>query len=273
MLNSTGQVGELLKHWRHKRRFSQLDLACEAGISTRHLSFLETGRSSPSREMLLNLAEQLEVPLRERNALLLAAGFAPLYPQRQLESPEMSFVLAAVRHVLKAHEPFPALAIDRYWNLIEANRGVAPLMSSASPALLAPPMNVMKLALHPDGLARRICNFDEWRAHLLARLRHQLDSTADPRLKSLLEELSGYPHAGTGSSVAAAPGIAVPLRLATDAGVLSFLSTTMMFGAPLDVTLSELAIEFFLPADSHTSAVLMRLSGGPVSPAPAPPRP
>jgi transcriptional regulator with XRE-family HTH domain len=261
MLNSTGQIGDLLKHWRQKRRFSQLDLACEAGISTRHLSFLETGRSTPSREMLLNLAEQLEVPLRERNALLLAAGFAPLYPQRSLESPEMSFALAAVKHVLKAHEPFPALAIDRYWNLIDANRALAPLMSSVSAALLAPPVNVMKLALHPDGIARRIVNFDEWREHLLARLRHQIDSTADPQIGALLEELLRYPPGRTSHGAPPTAGIAVPLRLSTDAGVLSFLSTTMVFGAPLDVTLSELAIEVFLPADPQTSAALTRLAG------------
>jgi transcriptional regulator with XRE-family HTH domain len=262
MLQSSERIGELLKHWRLKRRFSQLDLACEAGISTRHLSFVETGRSAPSRDMVLHLAEQLEVPLRERNQLLLAAGFAPLYGERGLDAPEMSAVRASIERVIEAHAPYPALAIDRCWNLIAANRALAPLVASASAALLEPPVNVMRLALHPDGIARRIANFAEWRTHLLARLRHQVEASADPRLSALLDELAGYPQPRAASSPAAPAGLAVPLRLETDQGVLTFLSTTMVFGAPLDVTLAELAIEFFLPADAETAAFLRRSSAG-----------
>jgi transcriptional regulator with XRE-family HTH domain len=258
MLHSSESVGGLLKRWRQKRRFSQLDLASEAGISTRHLSFVETGRAAPSREMVLHLAEQLEIPLRERNGLLLAAGFAPLYPERHLEAPEMSAVRGAVQAVLDAHEPFPALAVDRYWNLVAANQALAPLVASAAASLLTPPVNVMKLALHPDGIARRIANFAEWREHLLARLKRQVDGSSDPRLAELLEELSRYPHEG---GVAAAPSpaeLAVTMRLSTDLGTLSFLSTTLVFGAPLDVTLSELAVEIFWPADAATAASLRR---------------
>jgi transcriptional regulator with XRE-family HTH domain len=258
MLPSSESIGELLKHWRLKRRFSQLDLACEAGISTRHLSFVETGRSAPSRDMVLHLAEQLDIPLRERNGLLLAAGFAPIYGERGLHAPEMSAVRAAVERVIEAHEPYPALAVDRCWNLIAANRALGPLIAGAAAALLEPPVNVMKLAFHPEGIARRIVNFDEWRTHLLARLRHQVEASADPRLASLLEELSGYPHPKAVSSPGHA-GLAVPLRLETDHGVLTFLSTTMVFGAPLDVTLAELAVELFLPADAATADIMRKI--------------
>jgi transcriptional regulator with XRE-family HTH domain len=261
MTGRTASVGEQLRSWRHRRRFSQLDLACEAGISTRHLSFLETGRSTPSRDMVLHLAEQLDVPLRDRNALLLAAGFAPLYAERSLDDPEMRFALGAVKRLLRAHEPFPALAVDRHWTLIAANRAIEPLLVGVSPALLQPPLNVLRLGLHPDGIARRIMNFHEWREHLLSRLRRQVESSADPVLTALLQELSSYPERGVGPSSdhAENPEIAVPLRLTTDMGVLSFLSTTMVFGAPLDVTLSELAIEIFLPADAHSDQVMRRL--------------
>jgi transcriptional regulator with XRE-family HTH domain len=250
-----------LRSWRHRRRFSQLDLACDAGISTRHLSFLETGRSAPSRDMVLHLAERLDVPLRDRNALLLAAGFAPTYPERPLDDPEMRFALGAVQRVLHAHEPFPALAVDRRWTLVAANRAIEPLLLGVSADLLRPPVNVLRLGLHPDGIARRIANLREWREHLLSKLRRQIESSADPVQIELLQELSGYPQGagGPSSDRAGNPEIAVPLRLTTEMGVLSFLSTTMVFGAPLDVTLSELAIEIFLPADSQSDKAMRHL--------------
>ena len=241
---------------------SQLDLACEAEISTRHLSFLETGRAMPSRDMVLHLAERLDVPLRERNALLLAAGFAPVFPERSLESPALRPAREAVDRLLAAHEPYPALAVDRHWTLVAANKAIAPLLTGAASWLLSPPVNVLRLSLHPEGLAPRIANLGEWRKHLLHRLQLQVTATADPVLTDLLNELSGYP--GSASAQLGAEqeeaAIAVPLRLATDAGILSFLSTTMVFGTPLDVTLSELAIETFLPADPATALALRNLT-------------
>jgi transcriptional regulator with XRE-family HTH domain len=261
MAERTQSVGERLRSWRLRRRFSQLDLACEAGISTRHLSFLETGRSTPSRDMVLHLAERLDVPLRDRNVLLLAAGFAPMYPERSFDDPEMQFALAAVKKVLRAHEPFPALAVDRHWTLVAANSAIAPLLAGVSPPLLQPPVNALRLGLHPDGLAPRIANFPEWREHLLSRLRRQIESSADAKLAGLLQELASYPRRGGDppSERQRQAEIAVPLRLSTEMGVLSFLSTTMVFGAPLDVTLSELAIEIFLPADSDSEKAMRRL--------------
>lgn len=243
-----------MKGWRLRRRLSQLDLACEIGISTRHLSFIETGRSQPSREMLLNLAEGLEVPLRERNELLLAAGFAPVYSARPLEDATLNTVRKAVDQVLTGHQPLPALAVDRHWNLVAANNAVAPLLVGAAPELVSPPINVLRLSLHPDGIARRIVNLPEWRAHLLERLRHQVEVTADPILSGLLAELRDYPvpskssrHADVSSSVV------VPLELATESRTLKLFSTTTVFGTPLDVTVSEIAIESFFPADEQTA--------------------
>jgi transcriptional regulator with XRE-family HTH domain len=252
-------IGEHLRDWRRRRHLSQLDLACEAEISTRHLSFVETGRAAPSREMIMRLAEQLEVPLRERNVLLLAAGFAPAYQERSLDDPQLAHVRDAIAAVLTAHEPFPALAVDRHWTLLEANRGVASLLSGAAPALLRPPVNVLRLSLHPDGLAPRITNLREWRAHVLARLRHQASRSPDPVLLDLMRELSAYPVRDADLPGGEAAGIAVPLRIETEAGLLSFLSTTMVFGTPMDVMLSELAIETFLPADARTAKALRGL--------------
>ena len=240
---------------------SQLDLALDAEISTRHLSFVESGRSAPSRDMVLTLAETLEVPLRDRNALLLAAGFAPVFPERSLDDPALRPVRDAVQTLLTAHEPFPALAVDRHWTLVAANRAIAPLLAGASPKLLEAPVNVLRLSLHPEGLAPRIANLPEWREHILARLRRQADLVADPVIRLLLEELSRYPVdaiAPAGRNEHAAD-LAVTLRLTTDHGVLSFLSTTMMFGTPTDVTLSELSIETFLPADAATHATMHKL--------------
>jgi transcriptional regulator with XRE-family HTH domain len=255
-------VGDLLREWRQRRRMSQLDLACEADISTRHLSFVETGRSQPSREMVLHLAERLEVPLRERNMLLTAAGYAPMFQERPLADPALAAARKAVDLVLKGHEPYPALAVDRHWTLVASNAAVGPLVEGADPVLLRPPVNVLRLSLAPGGLAPRIANLPEWRAHLLDRLRRQVDLTADPVLADLMAELRAYP-APSGTKPKAADddgGVAVPFRLITDAGVLSFFSTTTIFGTPIDVTLSELAIEAFFPADATTAEALRELA-------------
>jgi transcriptional regulator with XRE-family HTH domain len=240
---------------------SQLDLALEAEISQRHLSFVESGRSAPSREMVLALAECLDVPLRERNLLLLAAGYAPLFPERSLDDPAMRAARHAVELVLGAHEPYPALAVDRHWTMVAANGAVAPLLADiADRALLAPPVNVLRLALHPQGLAPLVVNLGEWRSHLLERLRRQVEVTGDRVLDDLLAELAAYPaREAEGGGSHDDVGVAVPLRLATPGGVLSFLSTTTVFGTPVDVTLSELAVEAFLPADEAT-AEAMRLA-------------
>ena len=257
-------VGNLLREWRQRRRMSQLDLASEAEISTRHLSFLETGRAQPSREMVLHLAERLEVPLRERNVLLVAAGFAPVFAERSLQDPALQSARKAVDLVLAGHEPYPALAIDRHWNLIAANSAVGRLIGGADPALLDPPVNVLRLSLHPRGLAPRIANLPEWRAHLLARLRQQIEVSGDPTLARLLRELSAYPlcgrpQAGKPDAGHGQVGVVVPLRLTTQQGTLSFISTTTVFGTPLDITLSELALESFFPADACTGEALRRL--------------
>jgi transcriptional regulator with XRE-family HTH domain len=253
-------IGEQVRHWRQRRRLSQLDLACEAEISTRHLSFIETGRAAPSREMILHLAESLDVPLRQRNNLLLAAGFAPAFQERSLDDPALRPAREAVQALLSAHEPYPALAVDRHWTLVAANRALAPLMIGAAPELLKAPVNVLRLSLHPSGLAPRIVNLPEWRDHLLFRLRRQYAETADPALSDLLAELTAYPNGGTRARAHDLAAIAVPLQFRVDDGVLSFLSTTMMFGTPLDPTLSELALETFLPADAATADALRRLA-------------
>src|SRR5215471_10871371 len=257
----TQPVGNLLRKWRERRRLSQLDLACEAEISTRHLSFLETGRSLPSREMVLRLAEQLEVPLRERNVLLIAAGYAPAFPERHLNDPALQAARKAVDLLLAGHEPYPALAIDRHWTLIASNNAVPPLLAGVEPSLLQPPVNVLRLSLHPAGLAPRIANLAEWRSHLLARLRRQIEVSADPVLEELLKELCSYPAPGedaAGDDEAYA-GVVVPFRLVTERGVLSFISATTIFGTPVDVTLSELAVESFFPADAATAEALRGL--------------
>jgi transcriptional regulator with XRE-family HTH domain len=265
MLGTTRPVGDLLREWRQRRRLSQLDLACEADISTKHLSFLETGRSLPSRDMVLHLAEQLEVPLRERNVLLVSAGFAPVFPERALADPALSAIRQAVDLVLAGHEPYPALAIDRHWTMVAANKAVGRLLGGVEPSLLRPPVNVLRLSLHPQGLAPRTANYAEWRAHLLARLRRQVDLTADAVLMQLLSDISDYPApAGTRPTRPARDadyaGVAVPFQLVTDGGVLAFFSTTTIFGTPVDITLSELALESFFPADAATADRLRRLA-------------
>lgn len=251
-------VGDLLKEWRQRRRMSQLQFACEAEISTKHLSFLETGRSQPSRDMVLRLAELLDVPLRERNALLIAAGFAPVFPERALDDPAMSIARQAIDMVLKGHEPYPALAVDRYWNLVAANNAVGLLMQDIDPSLLSEPINVLRVSLHPNGLAPRIANIAEWRAHILARLRQQIDVSADVKLEALYRELADYgvPGGEAPQLTHEYASMVVPLRFVTPQGVLSFFGTTTMFGTPVEVTLSELAIESFFPADAATAEAL-----------------
>jgi transcriptional regulator with XRE-family HTH domain len=260
----TASAGQLLRTWRQCRRLSQLDLAAEAEVSQRHLSFVESGRSAPSRDMVLRLAEQLRVPLRERNVLLVAAGFAPVYRERALDDPGLAAASAAVERILAGHEPHPALAIDRHWTLVFANRAVTPLLAGIDAALLQPPVNVLRLSLHPAGLAPRIGNFRQWRAHVIGRLAQQIDVTADPVLMALIEELKSYPV-----PVKARPhvpsardqqGIAVPLELVTEDGTLAFLRTTTVFGTAVDISLSELAIESFFPADSFTAETMRRLT-------------
>ena len=246
-------MGDLLRDWRQRRRLSQLDLANEAEVSARHLSFLETGRARPSREMVLHLAEQLEIPLRERNELLLAAGYAPVYGRRSLDDPDMEAVRAALDLVLAAYEPYPAVVVDRGWHLVAGNRTIALLTDGVAPELLEPPVNVLRLGLHPQGLAPRILNLPEWRRHVLHRLAREAHLTADPGLIALHRELAALPG---GRDRTPPDGIAVPLRLRHDDGPLTFLSTVTTFGTAVDLTAAELSVEAFLPADAHTAAVL-----------------
>ena len=250
-------VGKLLRDWRQRRRLSQLDLALETGVSARHVSFIETGRSRPSPEMVLQLAEQLEVPLRERNQLLLAAGYAPMYAQRSLEEPEMGPVREALESVLRGHEPYPAVVVDRHWGMVAGNSAVAFLTEGVAPELLEPPVNVLRVTLHPDGVAPRITNLPEWRAHLLDRLGRQAVLTGDPALAALYDELSDLPGGGPAWQHDLGAGdIAVPLRLRVGEAELSFISTLTTFGTAIDVTVAELSIESFFPADRETAALV-----------------
>ncbi len=258
-------IGDHLRAWRQRRRMSQLDLASEAEISTRHLSFVESGRSQPSRDMVLHLAERLDIPLRDRNVLLVSAGFAPMFPERQLEDPQLRSARRAIELVLTGHEPYPALAVNRHWQLVAANSALERLLGGAAPSLLVPPVNVLRLSLHPEGLAPRIANLAQWRQHLLERLRRQVDVSADPVLADLLEELRNYPAPARGSRPPAGlsgdfGGVVIPFHLVSEGAVLSFFSTTTVFGTPLDITLSELALEAFFPADPRTAEALNRLA-------------
>lgn len=242
---------------------SQLDLAGDAELSAKHLSFLETGRSRPSRQMLLHLATCLDMPLRDRNVLLAAAGFAPIFQERSFSEPALGLIRRTVEVVLAAHDPNPALAVDRHWTLLAANRAVTHLVAGAEPTLLRPPVNVLRLSLHPAGLAPRILNLTQWRAHVIAKLRRQIDISGDAVLMELLEELRDYPTprgAGWSRSEDENGLIAIPFRLATINGVLSFFSTTTLFATPTDITVSELAIEAFLPADAETADVMRRVA-------------
>jgi transcriptional regulator with XRE-family HTH domain len=265
MTTSVRPVGVQLRDWRQRRRLSQLTLALKANVSQRHLSFVESGRTSPSRDMVLHLAEELDVPLRERNQLLLAAGYAPSYSQRSLDDPNLDAARHAMELVLKGHEPYPAVAIDRYWTLVATNASVTPFLTDVDSSLLAPPANALRLTLHPAGLAPRIVNFAEWRAHLIDRVRHQLDLTGDEKLAALLDEISAYPAPKRPPRIEpvgarALASFIIPMQLETDGGVLSLLSTTTVFGTPVDVTLSELALECFYPADSTTAERLRAIA-------------
>jgi transcriptional regulator with XRE-family HTH domain len=254
-------VGSLLKLWRERRRKSQLELALDAEISTRHLSFVETGRARPSREMILLLAENLEIPLRERNIILVTAGYAPVYSEKRLDDVSLTAARRAIELILKGHEPFPALAVDRHWNMVAANETVSLMLEGVAAHLLAPPVNVLRLSLHPEGLAPRIVNLHEWRAHLLARLKKQAEDTADQALEALLKELNSYKPAAKRREKpsAADASIVVPLQIDSPLGRLSFISTTTVFGTPVDVTVSEIALETFFPADDATREVFSRL--------------
>jgi transcriptional regulator with XRE-family HTH domain len=262
MAHSTSSIGALVRSWRELRHLSQLDLAAEADISQKHLSFIESGRATPSREMVITLAEHLDVPLRERNTLLLAAGFAPVYRDRPLTDPALVQARAAIDRLLKAHEPYPALTVDRQWTLLAANGAVAPLIAGVDPDLMTPPVNVMRLSLHPRGLAPLIVNLKEWRGHLIERLRRQHRITRDPAVDTLLKEVTAYPGGGPAKVEPAGPSpqdaVVVPLHLRTHGGVLSFLSTVTVFGTAVDITLSELSLEAFYPADEATAAALTR---------------
>jgi transcriptional regulator with XRE-family HTH domain len=250
--------GEELRTWRQRRHLSQLELATEVDVSTRHLSFMETGRSQASRAMVLRLADRLEVPLRERNDLLVAAGFAPMYASRPYADPSLSAVRVAVDSILQGHEPYPAILVDRHWTLVSANKAAQGFLTCADESLLQPPLNVLRLSLHPNGIAPRIVNLPEWRTHLLARLARDVELTADAQLSELLTELRGYPG-GEAKHLANGDGttVVVPLKIrAPDDSVLSFISATTVFGTAVEVTLSELVLEAFYPADEFTAAAL-----------------
>ena len=261
-LSSAQPVGALLRAWRQRRRRSQLDLALEAEVSTRHLSCVETGRAAPSREMLLRLADRLEVPLRERNALLLAGGYAPMYPERALADPSMAAARRAVDLILAGHMPYPAIAVDRWWNLVAHNPAMAPLLAGVDPALLQPPVNPLRISLHPQGLAPLIINLGQWRSYLLDRLRRLVSNTGDPELARLLHELAGWPplpgETASGAPDSAMHDVVALLRVRSPLGELALFSTITVFGTPIDITLSELALEAFYPADAATAGRLQQ---------------
>jgi transcriptional regulator with XRE-family HTH domain len=271
-MNNAAPVGALLRNWRERRRYSQLDLALDSDISPRHLSFLENGRARPGRETLLRIAERLAIPLRERNRLLLAAGFAPTFEERPLDDPAMQEARRAIELLLRGHEPYPAIAVDRHWNLVLANRAAGRFLHGVDPSLLGPPCNVMRASLHPQGIAPRIENYVEFREHVLVRLRQQVDASADQELAALHEELAAYPYPPAGAFPSdaghvhrgarvhdGAASVVIPMKLRTAVGVLSFFSTITVFGTPVDITLSELAIESFFPADRETAERLRAL--------------
>lgn len=256
--------GPVLREWRARRHLSQLALALNAGVSQRHLSFVELGRAHPSREMVLRLAAQLDLPLRERNRFLLAAGYAPVFAERALDDPALAGARLAVERVLQGHEPYPAIAVDRRWNLLAANRAFERMVEGVAPALLEAPANVLRLTLHPDGLAGRILNLPEWRAQLLDYLDRQAAATGDATLIALLEELRAYPGPRRTDAPPDADGggVFVPLRLASEGGVLSLISTVTVFATPVDVTLAELVLECFFPADAATAERLRASAEG-----------
>lgn len=256
VLDTRPGVGDLLKAWRGKRRMSQFDLSLVAEVSTRHLSYVETGRSRPSRAFLMHVAEHLDVPLRARNDLLVAAGYAPVYGETSLDDPAMAQVRHALDLVLAKHEPYPALVVDRVWNLVLANAGAAVLLEDLDPAFLEGTPNVMRATLHPDGLASRIEDFQVLSGHVMSRLRRQVALTADPQLAALHDELATYPGVTTTEASTDHPGVVLPVRVRTRHGVLSLFTTAATFGTAADVTLSELTVESFFPADEATRLAL-----------------
>ncbi|MFD1662362.1 helix-turn-helix domain-containing protein [Streptomyces caeni] len=254
-------IGPLLRGWRERRRVSQLELALRAGSSARHISFVETGRSRPSEEMVLRLAEHLDVPVRERNALLLAAGYAPRYPETPLDDPSMDALRAGVEQLIRGYEPYPALVVDAGYDVVAANRGITMLLEGVPDHLLAPPLNAMRLTLHPEGLAGRIRNLREWRDHLLAQMDRQIALQRSAALRALYEEVAAYPvpgRSGPGPD-GTVPRFALPMQIEHDGRVLSFVSSIATFNTPMDVTVAELAIETFLPADPATVKYLQSL--------------
>ena len=256
------RAGDVLREWRLRRHLSQLEMASTSAVSTRHLSFIENGRTRPSREMLLHLADRLEMPLRERNRLLLAGGFAPVFGERAFDAPELAPVREAVERFLTAHEPYPAAVHDQRWNLVAANRGLDSLVQGVDPGLLAPPANVLRATLHPNGVAPRIANFAEWSAHLLRRLEREIAITGDRRLAALYDEFLTYPGVYRADSSLHRDGsrdIVVPLRIRHESGELCFFTTVTSFGTPLDATVADLTIEAFYPADRGTAERLAAL--------------
>ncbi len=263
----------MLRDWRADRRRSQMDLALDVGVSTRHLSFVETGKSKPSPELVLALAAHLDVPLRERNAMLLAAGYAPRYQHTPLDDEALRAVHIALAELIHAHDPYPAVVVDRGWDVVMANTGAQALLVGVAEHLLAPPLNVYRVTLHPDGMAGRIENLDEWAHHLLSTLDRQVAVTRDSRLRALLEEVSAYPSVagldGSWRMRAALPAVVVPLRLRTGEGgdeiLHSWFSTNTSFGTPVDITLDELHVELFHPADEATAAIAARTAHAPTA--------
>ncbi len=252
-------VGIHLRAWRNRRQLSQLDLAGEAEISARHLSFLETGRATPSRDMVLRLADVLDVPVRERNVLLVSAGYAPSYPERDLADASLASARAVVDVMLERQKPYPAFALDRYHTIVASNGALPEMFEGVEKALLEPPVNAVRLSLHPQGMSRRIENLAQWRAHALRNLRREIEQTADARLIALENEVLGYPAPPAQSPVETQP-VMIPFTVRIARGVLSFFTTTMIFGTALDVTLAELSVELFFPADDATEALVRRLA-------------
>ncbi|MFO6419858.1 helix-turn-helix domain-containing protein [Hylemonella sp. W303a] len=244
-------IGEHLRAWRERRHMSQLALAVQAEVSSRHLSFIETGRAQPGRELILRLADELDIPLRERNGLLMTAGFAPVFKARDFDDPAYDPLRAIVDLTLQRHKPFPAYLIDRHWNILRSNAAVPALFEGVDAALLRPPVNVIRLVLHPRGMAPRILNYAAWRSHYLTLLRRQIQMTADPQLEVLLRETLAYPG-GNHESWDGDGGPSVPLIVRTRLGQLSFIGATTVFGSPADVTLEEVALEVLHPADAYT---------------------
>ena len=261
-VSSQPGVGVVLREWRERRRLTQMELALDAGISTRHLSFVETGRSKPGREMLLRLLEQLEVPYREQNSLLLAVGHAPAFPERSLEDPELAPVRHTLERILTEHDPYPAMVVDRRWNLVAANSPVLGLAEdlAVDPSLLEPPINAVRVSLHPRGLGPLIVDLGAWVTFFRERLERQLALTGDQELAELVEEIAAYPASAPDPGFPAHPGAAGalgPLRMrAPDGGELTFLGMFASFDTPFDVTTSELAIELLFPADRRTAEML-----------------